>query len=419
MLFLKLFMIIQRVFIFSFLMLLFGQTVFAVRQSIFVAPQTTDPNISTNLNNHYVSIDTAVSAKNQLFLFLPGTSAVAANYLEINRTAADLGFHSINLTYPNDDAVNTLCGGFNSDLACYGNVRLEVLDGVDRSNLVNVNRANSIENRLIKLLINLRNQRPTENWNQFLINDSTIDWSKIVPSGHSQGGGHAGIIGRYHSVVRVVMFAAMDFNGLANAPANWIAMPNTTPNATAPDRFWGFAHQRDEMVNFNTLSTRVWTAYGMTNFGSIVNVDNAISPYSNTHSLTSNIECGNFHGCIAVDIRLVLQNGIPVYKPVWEYLLANTTSPLSISSLGFLRNGGQTVNRPTVGLTTKLFRISVRGNGFEATTKVLVNGIETETEFVNSGEVRAKLPAGKIGRVSGSTVQVRSQTGQTSNAVNF
>ncbi len=410
---------IMRFFILSLLILLVGQTVFAARQSIFVAPQTTDPNISTNLNNHYVSIDTAVPAKNQLFLFLPGTGGVAFNYLEINKTAADLGFHSINLTYPNDDAVNTICGGLNTDLDCYGNVRLEVLGGTDRSILVNVNRANSIENRLIKLLIYLQNQRPTENWNQFLINGTTIDWSRIIISGHSQGGGHAGLIGRYHSVVRVVMFAAMDFNGLANSPANWIALPNTTPNATAPDRFWGFAHQRDEMVNFNILSARVWTAYGMTNFGSIVNVDIAIPPYGSTHSLTSNIECTNFHGCIAVDIRLVSQNGIPVYKPVWEYLLSNTVSPLSVSSLEFSRNNGQSVNRPPVGSTTKLYRLAVRGTGFESTAKVFVNGIETETEFINAGEVRTKLPAGKIGRTGGSTVQVRSPNGQISNVLNF
>lgn len=93
--------------------------------------------------------------------------------------------------------------------------------------------------------------------------------------------------------------------------------------------------------------------------------------------------------------------------------------PLSLNSLEFLRNNGQVVSRPAVGSTTKLYRILVRGSGFDATSKVLVNGIETETEFVNAGEVRAKLPAGKIGRVSRSTAQVRSQNGQTSNVLSF
>ena len=32
---------------------------------------------------------------------------------------------------------------------------------------------------------------PTQNWNQYLINATTLDWSKIAVGGHSQGGGHA------------------------------------------------------------------------------------------------------------------------------------------------------------------------------------------------------------------------------------
>ncbi|MDQ3043224.1 MAG: IPT/TIG domain-containing protein [Acidobacteriota bacterium] len=409
---------ILRFIVFSFLLLVGGQTAYAQRQSILVAPQTTDPNITTNLNNHYVSVNRSVAQKNQLFLFFPGTGGVPVNCQQINNTAADLGFHAVNLTYPNDEPVNGLCGGTNTDLDCYGNVRLEIKDGVDRSNLVSVNRANSIENRLVKLLIHLRNTAPNQDWGQFLLDDNSINWSKIIVSGHSQGGGHAGIIGRFHSVARVVMFAAMDFNAATNSVANWIRLPNNTPNATAPDKFFGFSHQRDEMVNFTLLSNRVWTAYGMNNFGAITNVDAANPPYNNTHSLTSNADCANFHGCIVVDARLVFQNGIPVYKPVWEYLLSNTTAPLNLASIQFARNG-QTVNRPAVGTTTKSYRIVVRGNGFDQQTRILVNGAETETEFVSVTELRAKLPAGKFGGIGLSTVQVRTQSSQISNLLAF
>lgn len=396
----------------------FSQSAFAQRQSVFIAPQTTDPNISTNLNNHYVSLNRAVAPKNQLFVFFPGTGAVAFNYLEINNTAADLGFHALNLTYPNSEAVNDLCGFPNTDLDCYANVRLETKDGTDRTPLVNINRANSIENRLIKLLIYLRGQAPNDNWGQFLINDETLDWSKIIVSGHSQGGGHAGIIGRFHAVVRVVMFAAMDFNALANSPANWIGVPSSTPNASAPDKFWAFSHTRDEMVNFSLLSTRIWTAYGMTNFGAITNVDGNSAPFNNTHSLTSNIECDNFHGCIAADARLVRQNGVPVFKPVWEYLLSNTTAPFTINSVQFLRLG-ESVNRPRVGVSGKYFRLLIEGNNFDANSKAVINGIETETEFIGANTLRAKLPAGKIGAIGRSTLQIRGLNGAVSNVLNF
>ncbi|MCC7309415.1 MAG: hypothetical protein IT173_17775 [Acidobacteria bacterium] len=407
----------------TFLVVLFvaalAQVTYAQRQSFFVLPHDTDPEITTNLQGHYVSIDRSVPPKNQLFVFFPGTHGIAANYEVLNNVVAEMGFHAINLTYPNDEPVNGLCGGTNTDLDCYANVRLEILDGTDRTPLVNVNRANSAENRLIKLLIYLRNQYPNDNWGQFLIDDDTLDWSKIIVSGHSQGGGHAGILGRYHPVVRVVMFAAMDYNGRVRSPANWIAHPETTPNASTPDKFWGFSHTRDEAVNFNLLTSTIWPAYGMPPFGAVVNVDGISPPYSNTHSLTSNLDtCPSFHGCVAVDSGIVYENGVPVYKPVWQYLLSNTVSPLNLSAIQFLR-ATQPVGRPPVGISTKYYRIQVTGSGFDAGSRVLVNGVETETTFVSSSELKAALPAGKVGRVGGSTVQVRGQNGAVSNSVTF
>ncbi len=301
------------------------EPVYAQRQTYFIPPKETDSQIDTDLESHYVALNKSASSKNQLFLFFTGTGGTPFFQQQLSNTAADLGFHVISLNYPNDEAVNTLCGGASSDLDCYAKVRLEIKDGTDRTPLVNVNRPNSIENRLIKLLIYLRARFPDDGWGQYLVNDSTIKWSSLVVSGHSQGGGHAGIIGRYHLVARVVMFAAMDYSGRERKPANWIAVPGSTPNATPAERFFGFSHQRDEAVNFTTLSAQVWPAYGMNAFGLVVNVDAAAPPYSNTHSLTSNLDTptGNFHGCVAVDRNLALRaDGTPVYKPVWEYLPA-------------------------------------------------------------------------------------------------
>lgn len=390
----------------------------AQRQSVLIAPQTTDPEITTNLNNHYVSINRGIAPKNQLFVFLAGTGGVAFNYQEINNTGADLGFHSVNLNYPNDEAVNTLCSpGF--DLNCYSNVRLEIKDGTDRTPLVNVNRPNSIENRLIKLLIRLQNLSPNDNWGQFLNGDSTINWSKIVISGHSQGGGHAGIIGRYHSVVRVVMFAWHDFSGVANAPANWIALPNTTPNASTPDKFRGFSHFQDDAINFNILTTRVWPAFGMPQFGPIVNVDTQTPPFGNTHSLTTDLPCQVTHGCIVVDARLTrLPDGTPIYKPVWEYLLSNTVPPLSLSAITLLR-AGAAVDRQIVGLSSRYYEIRINGSGFDQSVVALINGTEVRTESVNSSELKAKLPAGKMRTVGTSTLQIRTSSGAVSNSLFF
>lgn len=399
--------------------LLLTISVFCQRESVFIAPQTTDPSISTNLNNHYVSINRGLSPKNQLFLFFAGTGAVAFNYLQINNTAADLGFHSINLNYPNDQPVNGLCGAPNSDLNCYGDVRLETIDGIDRTARVNVNRANSIENRLIKLLIYLRQQYPSDNWGQFLIDDSRINWSKIIVSGHSQGGGHAGIIARYHSVIRAVKLAAQDFNGPSNALATWIGQPNTTPNASTPDKFWGFIHTRDELSSFTTMVSRTWPAYGIPQFGQVVNVDSAAPPYSNSHSLTSNRDCPeSFHGCIAGDARLVFENGIPVYKPVWEYMLSNTQAPVDLFSVHFLRRG-KIVPRPRPGISTKFFELVLNGSGFNPNTKVFINQREVVKEFINQNELRVALPAGKTNGAGSGRILIINQNGDSSGIISF
>ncbi len=402
---------------FGIVIFITASSVFSQTQSIFVNPQTTDPQIDTFLGQHYVARNPSITQRDRLIVFFPGTNGLPFNYRTFINLAADMGFHSLGLSYVNGDGVNELCGP-TGDLNCYGNVRLEIVDGTERSTLVSVNRPNSIENRLIKLLIYMQQTNPSANWAQYLDANNQIRWDRIVVAGHSQGGGHSGIIGKNHRVERVIMFAAMDFSGFRNSVANWILAPGVTPNS----EFYGFSLQQDEEVNYFLLSTRAWVAYGMDAFGSPINVESVASPYKNTHSLNSNFQSipsgSNYHGAVVVDSRFpVDQNGVSIYEPVWRYLL-NTTSPLSLTTLQFLRHG-EAVGRPPVGITSKLYSISVQGSGFDATTKALINGTEVETEFVGGNEIRARLPAGRIGSVGNSTLQVRNQNGQVSNVLTF
>lgn len=392
-------------------------SVLSQTQSIFVNPQTTDPQIDTFLSPHFVARNPGSTQRNQLLVFFPGTNGTAVGYRTFVTLAADMGYHAIGLNYVNGEAINELCGP-TLDLNCYGNVRLEILDGTDRSSLVSVNRANSIENRLIRLLIYMQQINPAANWAQFLDAQNGIRWDKLVVAGHSQGGGHAGIVGKNHRVARVIMFAAMDFSGALNSVASWISATGLTPNAD----FYGFGHQQDEEVNYALLSTRAWPAYGMNAFGAPINVDTAAPPYGGTHSLDSTFPAipsgSNYHGCIVVDTRFPLDaSGVSIYAPVWRYLL-NTNSALAMFSLQFLRLG-QPVGRPLVGTTTKAVELIVNGSGFEATSQVLINGIPAETEFVSAAELRANLPAGRVGSIGSSTVQVRNSSGSISNAVSY
>jgi hypothetical protein len=300
------------------------ETACAQRQSFFVPPKNTDSQIDIALAPHYVALNTSVPRKNQLLLFFPGTGTGPRSYQIVSNTAADLGFHVINLTYRNFELVNRLCYE-SPDEDCHEKVRLEIIDGTDRTPLVDVDRPNSIENRTIKLLQYLQRTYPGDGWEQFLESDGSIKWASVVASGHSQGGGHAAVLGKYHRLVRVVMFAAMDYNILTMGPANWVGSNNATPSL----EYYAFAHQGDQV--YELASTVIWPAFGMDAFGPPVNVDTSAPPYENSHSLTSNLEIPpgtNPHSIVAVDKDAPRRpDGTPVYKPVWEYMLATPGTP--------------------------------------------------------------------------------------------
>jgi hypothetical protein len=285
-----------------------------------IRPSQTDSAITTEDEFHYTYIATGVPARNKLFLFFPGTGGLPQHYQLVLRNAANLGFHTIGLRYPNAIAINEICTP-TLDTTCHRRARLEVLDGTDRHPTIAVNRTNSVENRLIKLLKYLRTNYPAENWQQYLTNDSVIVWDKIVVSGHSQGGGYAGLIGKLYEVAGVVMFAAMDWLVFLNRNADWI----TTPGQTPASRLYGFTHYRDSSVEINKQIT-TWRNYGMFAFGALVNVDTTSSPFANSHTFTTFLPAAfdttNFHNSVAVSAYTPLAaNGTPVYAPLWQYMM--------------------------------------------------------------------------------------------------
>src|SRR3989454_7033726 len=135
-----------------------------------IAPQTTDPEITwvpavnPELANHYIWLDPSARGNPKLLVFMPGAGNVPASWQLFEQEAARLGYHVIGLVYQNDVEVVGKCGGrFNPDghsldPHCSGNPRLQVLTGADVSANVSVTPANSIDNRLAKLLGYLADQ---------------------------------------------------------------------------------------------------------------------------------------------------------------------------------------------------------------------------------------------------------------------
>ncbi len=288
-----------------------------------VVPSTTDPAISTYLSPHVaINPDPAVPAKNGLFLFLVGTGGQPQNQQLIQATGAARGYHVIGLMYPNTPSVGSLCDA-STDPDAHWNVRREIITGADLSTLVSISPTECIEHRLTALLTHLATSYPTEGWGQYP-SSGAIVWPKVTVAGHSQGGGHAGVIGKLYPVARVVCFSSpADWRTTPNLPATWYA----TPGVTGADRIFGFSHQQDELVTW-PLVTANWSALGLDAYGAVVSVDGASAPYGGSHRLTSSLDHAPaaaypapFHSATVVEsVTPRLGDGSPAYRPVWIQL---------------------------------------------------------------------------------------------------
>ena len=163
---------------------------------------------------------------------------VASIFQLVQQEAARLGYHVIGLMYPTGGGLAKACPTTPDPSACYENARLEIIDGIDRVAFLNVSVANSIDNRLTKLLQYLALQYPDEGWDRFLLRDKP-KWSQIAVSGHSQGGGNAAMIAKIRLVARVVLFSSVTDSIQTEAPS-WVAT-----HVTPVERYYGIAHDRD------------------------------------------------------------------------------------------------------------------------------------------------------------------------------
>jgi hypothetical protein len=275
--------------------------------------------LTQSLAPHFViNPDPSVSAKNRLFVFLPGTGAAPSAYEEIVRAGAKQGYHALGLTYINDDAVGVLCPA-TGDPQCAGAVRREVITGEATSALVAVDAANSIDGRLRALLSYLSATFPAEGWGLFLVNGN-VDWSIVTVAGHSQGAGHAGYMAKIRDLNRVAMFS-----GPGDAGAAWQGLPNVTPVA----RQYGFTHTDDNLAPlFAVLDS--WDAIDLDLFGAAISVDGGAAPFSGSHQLTTSAppnpiplgpSASPSHGAPVVDAVTPRDSqGVPLYRPVWTHI---------------------------------------------------------------------------------------------------
>ena len=160
---------------------------------------------------------------------------------------------------------------------------------------------------------------PAEGWGDFL-NGEEIIWGKLVISGHSQGGGHAAFMAKDRVLARAIMFASPnDYDAVNDAAAAW----TSDSSLTADSLYYAFGNRFDDIVEFREEYLQ-WDALGMAAFGDTVNVLQNSPPYAGSRMLYTTEQKPGLavnHSLMITDEQLTLENGIPIYTPVWEYLL--------------------------------------------------------------------------------------------------
>ena len=286
-----------------------------------VLPRATDSLITVALDTHYVWLDTTARGNPKLLVFMPGTNNVPSSWTRLGQEAARLGYHVIGLSYQNTVEVIGVCTG-SPDPDCSGNMRREILDGSDVSSHVAVTRANSIDNRLTKLLVYLDSLYPAERWSRFLDRDGVPKWSQIAVAGQSQGAGQAALIGKLRLVDRVVMFSGPPDLRVPGEVDAWVAI-GQTPAA----KYFALFHQHDHVVV--GIRTNV-AAFDLLRFGDPVVVEHSESPYGETHVLTTDLRptlgCDrpNPHQSTAKNNNTPLTatpDSTPLLRDAWRYLL--------------------------------------------------------------------------------------------------
>ena len=288
-----------------------------------VLPSDTDAAIR-NYNVPHVVFPPVGASRNQLFILLPGTGRHPPIAERLTADATGLGYHVAQISY--DHGVRPANPRDESDPDAFARYRWAIIEGGSLPYLsAPISRAESIENRVIKLLAYLHAHYPSQGWGQFL-KSGEINWEKAVLGGHSQGGGHAAIMATRYQVARVICTGSpKDYSRVLNAPARWYAN-----RMTPPQRFFAFNNTHDRAgCTYGQLIENL-KALGVAQVGGIANVDTGRPPYGHARVLFTswpgpNAFIAPMEAHMSAISDDILQNGVALFSPVWRYMLSEPT----------------------------------------------------------------------------------------------
>ena len=311
-----------------------------------VLPSATDPAIKTFDLPHWIYVNRKIVVehkeglaqdRHELLLWITGTGGKGHDAVAFCNLAADLGYIAVTLMYPDDVPASACANDINPK--SFENFRMAIIQGghatyqLGKKNIA-IERPESIENRLVKLLLFLKVQRSTENWDQFLNGDGTTKWGAIAVAGQSQGGGHAALIGIKHRVARVMCFGSpKDYSKRLNAPAAFYREQAATPKSL----FFAFNHRQDPVGCTPQELLKNLKALGLDAFGPPVDVATQEFPYHHTRILTTSfpavIETSekvtstgeNSEWAKTAHTSVIAGKNADRWKQVWTYMLTEKT----------------------------------------------------------------------------------------------
>jgi hypothetical protein len=222
-----------------------------------VTPAQTGANASgqnATVPSYAVTPEADAGTRDELLVWLngsgeaPGGSEVLMDpTLNFYAAAASLGYSVLGPSYTSAASIASLCG---ENDACYFATRKSIVLGVPQAGaapaLATITLDEGIVDRVVLALRYLEAHDPARGWGAFLVSsDATVSpedailWSKVAVAGHSQGGGHAAVVGKLLSVARVIQLSAPCDN-VNGTPASWTAAGDG-PWASDPAQFFGFA----------------------------------------------------------------------------------------------------------------------------------------------------------------------------------
>lgn len=292
-------------------------------QGIPVLPSRTDPEIKTFDFPHHIYADRDIlirrdekkpAPRGELLVWMTGTGGRGRGAVEFCRLAAASGYHVVNLVYPSDIPA-TVCRR-RPDPGSFEEFRLCIIQGGE-CRAITVSRADSMENRLAKLLAHLAKSRAREGWGGFLQADGGLAWEKLALAGQSQGGCHAFLMGMRHRVARVIATGApKDWSLTADAPAPWLLGESATPKG----RFFAFNHEQDHQGCTPDQQWRILREFGLEAFGPRASVDGRQPPFGHSRILSTNHPGGKLESSPA-HVSVIASPNAEIFGPVWKHML--------------------------------------------------------------------------------------------------